>query len=153
MSPKSFLSHPLHLLLLKLISRNTRLEGVSKASQNTILRASNNRFDRYQEISHLWEFQKKTCQTSLQVQLRKWKWFMGDSKSLCVTLQNTRRSLTRRCGILCVFRLGIAERYDVWASSPPPGHRDKKSRQKLNSPDLDLASNFIPSTLSHRAQL
>ena len=78
------------------------------------------------------------------MQLRKWKWFMGDSKSLCVTLQNTRRSLTRWCGILCVFRLGIAERYDVWASSPPPGHRDKKSRQKLNSPDLDLAGNFIP---------
>ena len=57
---------------------------------------------------------KNPLQTTLEVWLRKWKWFMGDSKSVGVTLQNARRSLTQRCGILCVCLAGWGNVTILW---------------------------------------
>ena len=74
---------------------------------------------------------KNPLQTTLEVWLRKWKWFMGDSKSVGVTLQNARRSLTQRCGILCVCLAGWGNVTILWGGRQAQTEiqKDKKTNK------------------------
>ena len=111
MSPKSFLSHPPHLLLLKLISRNTRLEGDFKASNNEV------------SIVNLSNF-------SLSA-IEKVKVIHGRQQVIVCNI--AKYSTQSDAAMRNFMRLPVSGSGNVTISP----------RQKLNSPDLDLAGNFI----------